>query len=84
MDISEYGFIAPRLLRLMQCENGYPKLTEGLETSVPGLHVLGAPAAWSYRPLIAICFRGPLYSCCIDASAGQQEFACERQLVIVK
>ena len=29
-----------------------PRLHDGLETSVPGLHILGAPAAWSFGPLM--------------------------------
>jgi len=52
MDISKYDFIAPELLRSIRCFNGYPCLQEGLETSVPGLHILGAPAAWSFGPLM--------------------------------
>jgi thioredoxin reductase len=51
MDISKYDFIAPELVRSIRCFNGYPWLEEGLETSVPGLHILGAPAAWSFGPL---------------------------------
>jgi hypothetical protein len=31
---------------------GYPVLRAGLETSVPGLHFLGAPAAWSFGPIM--------------------------------
>ena len=32
--------------------NGYPVLRRGLESSVPGLHFLGAPAARSFGPLM--------------------------------
>ena len=32
--------------------NGFPVLTRGLESSVPGLHFLGKPAAWSFGPLL--------------------------------
>ena len=31
---------------------GYPRLTGGFESSVGGLHFVGAPAAWSYGPLL--------------------------------
>jgi len=31
--------------------DGYPVLRRGLETSVPGLHMVGAPAAWSFGPI---------------------------------
>jgi FAD-dependent urate hydroxylase len=52
VDISKYGFLAPELLRSIDRVNGYPRLKEGLETSVAGLHILGAPAAWSFGPLL--------------------------------
>ena len=39
------------LLEKIACVDGYPVLGRGFESSVPGLHFLGAPAAWSYGPL---------------------------------
>ena len=52
VDVSKYGFLAPELVQSMRRFHGYPCLTEGLETSVPGLHILGSPAAWSFGPLM--------------------------------
>lgn len=52
IDISKYDFFSPQLLESIERLNGYPVLKEGLETSVPGLHILGAPAAWSFGPLM--------------------------------
>ena len=52
VDVSKYDFLSPELVQSMRRFNGYPCLTEGLETSVPGLHILGAPAAWSFGPLM--------------------------------
>jgi cation diffusion facilitator CzcD-associated flavoprotein CzcO len=52
VDISKYEFLAPELLNLIQRSNGYPWLKEGLETSVRGLHIIGAPAAWTFGPLL--------------------------------
>jgi FAD-dependent urate hydroxylase len=52
VDISKYNFLAPGLVNAIDRFNGYPRLKEGLETSVPGLHILGAPAAWSFGPLM--------------------------------
>ncbi len=52
VDISKYEFLAPDLLNSIQQFNGYPCLGEGLETSAPGLHMIGAPAAWSFGPLM--------------------------------
>lgn len=52
VDISKYEFLASELVQSIRRFNGYPWLKEGLETSVSGLHILGAPAAWSFGPLM--------------------------------
>ena len=52
VDISMYEFFASELVQSIRRFNGYPWLREGLETSVTGLHILGAPAAWSFGPLM--------------------------------
>jgi len=52
VDISKYEFLSPELLKSIHRFNGYPVLADGFETSVPGLHILGAPAAWSFGPLM--------------------------------
>ena len=52
VDISKYDFLAPELIQAIDRCNGYPRLKRGLETSVPGLHIIGAPAAWSFGPLM--------------------------------
>jgi FAD-dependent urate hydroxylase len=52
VDISCYPFLSQRLLESIQRVDGYPILDAGLESSVPGLHFLGAPAAWSFGPLM--------------------------------
>jgi FAD-dependent urate hydroxylase len=52
VDISLYSFLSERLLELIQRIDGYPRLDKGFESSVPGLHIVGAPAAWSFGPLM--------------------------------
>ena len=52
VDISRYSFLTSELLRSISQIDGYPCLNAGFETSVPGLHFLGAPAAWSFGPLM--------------------------------
>jgi cation diffusion facilitator CzcD-associated flavoprotein CzcO len=52
VDISKYDFLAPKLVASIRRFNGYPVLQVGFETSAPGLHILGAPAAWSFGPLM--------------------------------
>jgi hypothetical protein len=51
VDLSRYPFLSPLLLEKVERANGYPVLHRGFESSVPGLHFLGAPAAWSFGPL---------------------------------
>jgi hypothetical protein len=52
VDVSRYGFLAPAILDRVQRVKGYPLLDAGFETSSPGLHIVGAPAAWSFGPLM--------------------------------
>jgi len=52
IDISKYQFLATELVQSIDRVNGFPILRRGLETSVPGLHILGAPAVWSLGPLM--------------------------------
>jgi len=50
VDVARYPFLDPGLLVELRRVNGYPVLRPGLESSVPGLHFVGAPAAWSFGP----------------------------------
>jgi FAD-dependent urate hydroxylase len=52
VDVSKYEFFSNELAESIHRVNGYPLLNRGLETSVPGLHILGAPASWSFGPLM--------------------------------
>jgi FAD-dependent urate hydroxylase len=52
VDVAKYGFLAPNILGNLRRSGGYPQLGPGFECSIPGLHFLGAPAAWSYGPLM--------------------------------
>jgi len=52
VDVSRYPFLAPSLTAQLKAVNGFPVLTRGLESSIPGLHFLGKPAAWSFGPLL--------------------------------
>jgi hypothetical protein len=52
VDVSKYDFFSPELAKAIHCFKGYPQLTEGLESSIPGLHFLGAPAVWSFGALM--------------------------------
>ena len=52
VDAARYSFLAPEILKSLQSSNGFPKLDRGFESSVPGLHFLGAPAAGAYGPVM--------------------------------
>jgi len=52
VDIGKYEFMSPELLNGVQLFDGYPVLTSGFCSSVPGLHFIGATAARSFGPLL--------------------------------
>jgi cation diffusion facilitator CzcD-associated flavoprotein CzcO len=52
VDIARYPFLDERLLAGIRRVDGYPVLRRGLECSVPGLYFVGAPAAWSFGPVM--------------------------------
>jgi len=52
VNVARYPFLSPRLVERLELREGYPRLDAGFETSLPGLHFLGAPAAWSFGPLM--------------------------------
>ena len=52
IDISKYPFLSQELLASIRQADGYPVLNGNFESSVPGLYFLGAPAAWSFGPLM--------------------------------
>ena len=52
IDVARYPFLSQPLLNDLNTVNGFPVLTRGLESSIPGLHFLGKPAAWSFGPLL--------------------------------
>jgi FAD-dependent urate hydroxylase len=52
IDVSKYDFFSPETAKAIACFQGWPRLTEGLESSLPGLHFVGAPAVWSFGALM--------------------------------
>jgi thioredoxin reductase len=52
IDIARYPFLSAQLVEKIERVGGFPVLDEGLETSVPGMHFVGAPAAWNFGPLM--------------------------------
>ncbi len=52
VDISKYRFLSRDLVSQVRQLDGYPDLAPGFETSVPGLHFIGATAARNFGPLL--------------------------------
>jgi lysine/ornithine N-monooxygenase len=52
VDVRRYPFLSDALLPDLKVVDGYPVLRRGFESSIPGLHFLGAPAARSFGPIM--------------------------------
>lgn len=52
VDISRYSFLSEGLVSKVRQLDGYPEVTAGFCSSVPGLHFIGAAAARSFGPLL--------------------------------
>jgi hypothetical protein len=50
VDISRYPFLDSHLSARIEKTDGFPRLNRGYESSVAGLHFVGAPAAASFGP----------------------------------
>jgi Pyridine nucleotide-disulphide oxidoreductase len=79
VDIARYPFLSPELVAQIDRVGGYPRLSRGFETSVPGLFVLGAPAAWSFGPLFRFV-AGTRYA----ATALARSMASRRRAIHVR
>jgi hypothetical protein len=52
IDVARYPFLSENLVRQVRSQAGYPELRAGFESSVPGLHFLGAVGALSFGPTL--------------------------------
>jgi hypothetical protein len=52
VDLAKYRILTPELLHRVDCVDGYPVLSAGFESSVPGLHFMGASAVASFGPMM--------------------------------
>jgi cation diffusion facilitator CzcD-associated flavoprotein CzcO len=52
VDVTRYPFLPSELSAELAQVNGFPRLTPGFESSIPGLHFLGAPSSWNFGPLM--------------------------------
>jgi predicted ATP-grasp superfamily ATP-dependent carboligase len=52
VDVGRYPFLAAELVAELQIRSGYPILGPGLESSVAGVHFMGAAAARTFGPVM--------------------------------
>jgi predicted ATP-grasp superfamily ATP-dependent carboligase len=52
IDVRRYPILNGELIDELQLSDGWPVLHGGLESSVPGLHFVGAPAARAFGPIM--------------------------------
>jgi thioredoxin reductase len=52
IDVTKLEVLAPELRTALKVVGGHPVLDPSYQSSVPGLHFAGAPAAWSFGPLM--------------------------------
>lgn len=52
VDVSRYTFLSKRILQDLCLMDGFPQLHGGFESSISGLHFLGATAGHSFGPLM--------------------------------
>jgi cation diffusion facilitator CzcD-associated flavoprotein CzcO len=52
VDVTRYPFLPPELSQSLSQVDGFPKLKTDFESSIPGLHFLGAPSSWNFGPLM--------------------------------
>src|SRR5213594_1707296 len=52
VNVSRYAFLSQEISGSLSQVDGYPQLDRGFESSISGLYFVGAPAAWSFGPLM--------------------------------
>jgi hypothetical protein len=52
VDLKRIGFLGPEVLANVRCDAGYPVLDDGFQSTIPGLHFIGATAVGSFGPLV--------------------------------
>jgi len=81
IDAMNEPLIGPSIGEQLRLRGGYPVLTRGFESSVPGLHFVGASSAWSFGPVMRfVCgttFTGPAVARHIDAATRRSRPADE-------
>lgn len=75
VDVARYPFLSGDLVRGLRQVDGYPVLGPGMESSVRGLHFLGAPAAHSFGPIMRFVAGGWYGAESLTRTVGGQRVA---------
>ena len=63
IDVRRYPFLAGEIAAEVAVADGYPVLGRGLQSSIPGLYFIGAPAAYTFGPImrfvVGSCYAAP-------------------------
>ena len=74
VDVRRYPFLGESLTGALRMRGGYPILNSGLESSLPGLHFVGAPASESFGPImrfvVGTWYAGPVIA---RAATGRRQ-----------
>jgi hypothetical protein len=79
MDLAKYGILSPGLLAGIDNHNGAPLLPGGFESSVEGLHFIGASAVRSYGPLMRFIAGAPYAARMLARSIAAQRLTPHRR-----
>jgi cation diffusion facilitator CzcD-associated flavoprotein CzcO len=69
IDIAKLGLLSPELIGGIACKGGSPVLAAGFQSSVPGLHFVGASAVDSHGPLMRFIAGAGYAGRCVTRSA---------------
>ena len=80
VDVKRYPFLGEDILADLRVVDGYPVLGRGLETSISGLHILGAPAARSFGPTMRFVSGSWFGGATVAQEVGHQRTPLRRRL----
>jgi FAD-dependent urate hydroxylase len=72
INISQLRYFSSSIAARLMTVQGFPVLTRYFESSIPGLHFIGAPAAWSFGPLLYFV-SGTRYCAAMLASLAKED-----------
>jgi hypothetical protein len=84
VDIRRYPFLDQALAEQVRCREGYPVLRRGMESSVPRLHFLGAPAARSFGPVMRFVAGSWFGSVALTRTVGSQDLRRPQRIAPIR